>query len=157
MENLYFKLDQKAAVLGYVLCYILFPGMLIGLIASNNAEPFMIVTILLIILLVIFNHIVFEINGFKIINNKLRVIAKYKIRTFKYDDIDKVEVVFNKVFNHYYIEAKVKLISSKEVKFVWDQVKSRYISYYFKVNEDNVYYYLDKLNSFDKFEAIIKN
>ena len=50
MDKLYFKLDQKAAVLGYVLCYILIPGMLIGLISTNNAEPFMIVTILLILL-----------------------------------------------------------------------------------------------------------
>ena len=70
MEKLYFKLDQKFEIVAYILCYILLLVGIVFLAMSNDTQRFMIIICILILLLVIFNHIVFEINGFRIKNNK---------------------------------------------------------------------------------------
>ena len=63
------------------------------LLRTNNDNAFLIGILVSILLLIIFNQVIFSINGIRIKDNKVRIIAKYKIRTFNYDDIDKVEVV----------------------------------------------------------------
>ena len=105
MDKLYFKLDQKGSIIAYALCYFLIPFGIIMLLRTNNDNAFLIGILVSILLLVIFNQVIFSINGIRIKDNKVRIIAKYKIRTFNYDDINKVDVTFDKIKDYYFVEA----------------------------------------------------
>lgn len=154
MNKIYFKLNQEMAIIGYVIGYVFSP--LLFIIALKKETYFVCFIIILIVFILTLNLIIFKINGFKYDDKKIRIISKYKIRTYEFSNIDRIDVEFKKTGINYYVFAKVHLNNKNEpVYFEWTSVSSRYFSYKYDVDDTNIEDYCSKLSYVNKVNVTI--
>ena len=94
MKRIYFKLNQKPAILGYAIAFLFFPFLFYTGLRENDV--LMIIFSIILLAIMTFNLIIFERNGFQFSPSQLTVVRKYKIRVFKINDIEKIDVEFKK-------------------------------------------------------------
>lgn len=154
MNKIYFKLNQEMAIIGYVIGYVFSP--LLFVISIKNKSYFICFIIILIVFILTLNLIIFKINGFKYDDKKIRIISKYKIRTFEFSNIDRIDVEFKKRETNYYVFAKVYLYNKNSpVYFEWTSVSSRYFSYKYDVDDTNIEDFCSKLSYVNKVNVTI--
>ena len=154
MNKIYFKLNQEMAIIGYVIGYVFSP--LLFVISIKNKSYFICFIIILIVFILTLNLIIFKINGFKYDDKKIRIISKYKIRTFEFSNIDRIDVEFKKRETKYYVLAKGYLYNKNSpVYFEWTSVSSRYFSYKYDVDDTNIEDFCSKLSYVNKVNVTI--
>ena len=156
MKRIYFKLNQKPAILGYVIAFLFFPFLFYTGLRENDV--LMIIFSIILLAIITSNLIIFERNGFQFSPSHLTVVSKYKIRVFKITDIEKIDVEFKKIKDYYYVFAKIYLFSKENtIKFEWTEVRAKHCSYKYNINDSNIDDYYCKLTSIDKVNVTIDN
>ena len=154
MNKIYFKLNQEMSIIGYVIGYVFSP--LLFIIALKNKTYFVCFIVILIVFILTLNLFIFKINGFKYDDKKIRIISNYKIRTFEFSNIDRIDVEFKKRETNYYVFAKVYLYNENTpVYFEWTSVNSRYFSYKYDIDDTNIEVFCSKLSYINKVNVKI--
>jgi len=113
---------------------------------------FVIVLDLLMILAFISSHI----YGFRIKNNRLRIISQFRVRFCKYDDVKNLDIKFIQENKYYDCHATLEMNNGKFFVFEWSKLhNTKGPGTEFKITEEDVYKYKEILSVVDKINVEI--
>jgi hypothetical protein len=132
-------------------------GIMTYFVLTKNEEILPMIIIVLIDVLIIFGFVCGEVYGFKIKNDKLRIISQFGVKFCKLEDVNNIYVEFIKIGKYYECYALLEMNDGKTRRFVWDKIRSyKGPGVRFNITDKNVDEFKNKLSECEKISVDIK-
>lgn len=153
--RVYFKINGVVQIFAWIFL-VLFLSLFSYFAFFESNEIGISILAVVIDLLMIIAFICSHIYGFRIKNNKLRVVSQFRVRFCNYDDVQKLDIKFVKINKYYDCHATLEMNNGKLFIFEWSKLhNTKGPSTEFKITEEDVYKYKELLSVIDKINVEI--
>lgn len=154
--KVYFKTNTVFLTIAWIFCVVVLSIMSYFLLfVGKEVGPS--IFIIVVDILIIFSFICVNSYGFRIKNNKISIISQYRVRFCKLENVEKLDIEFEYDGKYYDCYATLYLTNGKISKFVWTKIhSSKGPDIEFKITENDVYEYKNKLMECDKINVEIR-
>lgn len=155
--KVYFKTVNRGLMLFLSFFCIALLGVMTYFVLTKNEEILPMIIIVLVDVLIIFGFVCGEIYGFKIKNDKIRIISQFGVKFCKLEDVNNIYVEFIKIGKYYECYALLEMNDGKTRRFVWDKIRNyKGPGVRFNITDKNVDEFKNKLSECEKISVDIK-